>query len=131
VADGEGEAATAATTVEEKPAEVEAPAPVAAPAPAPSEAVAAAPAVVKIDTESAVHFSDYDAVFDENKGAPEMRYAPKDEDDIELDDGLLRIDESSAAPVGADDIEDLDAPIPKVAPPVNDAIDDKDIEVLE
>jgi hypothetical protein len=101
-----------------------------APAPAP------APSVVKIDTEPAtVHFSDYDAVFDEEKGT-EMRYAPKEgEDDDDLfDDGVLKINESSAAPVGDDDVEDLDAPAKVVPPPkpvFSEQIGDDEVETLE
>jgi hypothetical protein len=102
---------------------------------APAEAPASAPAIIKIDTEpAAVHFSDYDAVFDEEKGT-EMRYTPKAEDDDDFfDDGLLKIDESSAAAVGDDDVEDLDAPakvVAPVAPIFKEEIGDDEVEVLE
>jgi len=123
------------------------PAPVVVPEPTPAvpaptlvvQDVSAAPAIVKIDTENSVHFHDYDAVFDEVAGAPEMRYAPKesdDDDDEDFDDGLLEIDEGSVAALTDDDAEDLDAPpLPKKAPaPVpafNEAIDDAELVVLD
>ena len=97
-------------------------------------APAHAPAVVKIDTEpAAVHFSDYDAVFDEEKGT-EMRYTPKESDDDDFDDGLLKIDESSTAAVGDDDVEDLDAPakvVPPAAPIFKEEIGEDEVEILE
>jgi hypothetical protein len=100
--------------------------------------VEGAPAVIKIDTEpAAVHFSDYDAVFDEEKGT-EMRYTPKagdgNEDDEYFDDGLLKIDEGSTKAVGDDDVEDLDAPakvVPSAAPIFKEEIGDDEVEVLE
>lgn len=93
------------------------------------------PAVVKIDTEPAVKFSEYDAVFDENAGAPEMRYAPKDgDDDDDLSDvpadGTLDVDEASTKPLDESDVEDLDAVGPKVVPPAP-ADEEIDAEVLE
>jgi hypothetical protein len=91
------------------------------------------PAIIKIDTEpAAVHFSDYDAVFDEEKGT-EMRYTPKEEDDDEyFNDGLLKIDESSAAAVGDDDVEDLDAPAKVVPNPIfKEEIGEDEVEMLE
>lgn len=108
-------------------------------------AVAAQPAVVKIDTEPSVQFSDYDDVYDEKKGAPEMRYTPKDgmgeEDDDDLaemaSDGTLEVDEDSTKPLSDDDAVDLEAPAgPKVVPPpvrvpIPDKIGDDEIEVLE
>ena len=113
--------------------EVEASAP--APTPAPAAAPAEAPAIIKIDTEpAAVHFSDYDAVFDEEKGT-EMRYTPKAEDDDDFfDDGVLKIDEASTAAVSDDDVEDLDAPakvVPPAAPIFKEEIGDDEVEVLE
>ena len=90
---------------------------------------AAPPAVVKIDTEPTVHFSDYDDVFDETKGEPEIKYNPKDEEDDVSD--ALTVDESSVKPIDddMDEIEDLDAgPKPK---PKKETIDDEDVEVLE
>jgi hypothetical protein len=103
--------------------------------PAAAEAPAPAPAVIKIDTEpAAVHFSDYDAVFDEEKGT-EMRYTPKAEDDDDyFDDGLLKIDESSAKAVGDDDVEDLDAPakvVPPAKPAFSEEIGEEEVEILE
>jgi hypothetical protein len=141
----------AAAAEEHKEPETEA-----APAPVPEPAVptltvsdvsdSAAPAVVKIDTEPAVQFSDYDDVYDEKKGAPEMRYTPKegmgedaDEDDLAemASDGILEVDENSTKPLGDDDAEDLEAPVaPKVVPPparvpTPDKIGEDEIEVLE
>lgn len=119
------------------------------PAPAPTSE-SAPPAVVKIDTEPSVQFSDYDDVYDEKKGAPEMRYTPKegmgeggDDDDEDsladmASDGVLDVDESSAKPLSDDDAIDLEAPPspPKVvAPPPRaptpDRITDDEVEVLE
>lgn len=149
VVPAEAEPPAAAAAVEEPPAP--APAPEAAVAPAPtltvtdvSESVAP-PAVVKIDTEPAVQFSDYDDVYDEKKGAPEMRYTPKegmgegdddDEDDLAgmASDGVLEVDESSAKPLSDDDAVDLEAPVaPKPPPraPTPDRITDDEVEVLE
>lgn len=85
----------------------------------------APPSILKIDTEAAVRFSDYDAVFDETKGAPEIRYTPKeeiengrdydddDDDDDFIDlpaDGTLEIDEQSVADLSDDEVEDLEPP---------------------
>jgi hypothetical protein len=69
-----------------------------------------APEVVKIDTEpTAVHFSDYDDVYEEDRGEPEIRFSPKSVDDEE-EEGL-EIDESSARPLSDDlDLEDLEKP---------------------
>jgi len=97
--------------------------------------IVSAPAIVKIDTEpAAVHFSDYDAVFDEEKGT-EMRYTPKEEgDDDDFDDGLLKIDEASTKAVGDDDVEDLDAPakvVPPAAPIFKEEIGEDEVEILE
>ena len=93
----------------------------------------ASPSVIKIDTEPAVHFSDYDAVFDETKGAPEMLFNPKDgdeEDDVSSD--ALTIHDGPDTPLTADDAEDLDAPVAAPAPVIKkDAIDDSDVVVLE
>jgi hypothetical protein len=91
-----------------------------------------APSVIKIDTEPAVHFSDYDAVFDEAKGAPEMRFNPKDEDGDEIPSDALTIHDGPDTPLTADDAEDLDAPKPVPKPiAVKDTIDDSDVVVLE
>ncbi len=111
--------------------------------------VSAAPAVMNIDTEAAVRFSDYDAVFDETKGAPEIRYTPKeeiedgrdhsDEEDDEDDDledfepnERLEIDEQSVAALTDDEVEDLE-PMPKkpALPVFNESIESEDVEVLE
>jgi len=95
------------------------------------------PAVVKIDTEPSVKFSEYDAVFDENDGAPKMRYAPKDgDDDDDLSDvpadGTLDVDEASVKPLDESDMEDLDSVGPKVVPPVPAPAEEEiDAEVLE
>jgi hypothetical protein len=108
-------------------------------------AAAAAPAIVNIDTEPSVSFSDYDDVYDEKKGAPQLRYAPKggngndeDEDDDDFaemnSDGVLEVNESSATPVSADDVEDLEAAAPppaKVRVSAPDKIGDDEVEVLE
>jgi hypothetical protein len=87
------------------------------------------PSVIKIDTEPAVHFSDYDAVFDETKGAPEMLFNPKDgdeEDDVSSD--ALTIHDGPDTPLTAEDAEDLEPP---PAPVKKDTIDDSDVVVLE
>ena len=90
------------------------------------------PAVVTIDTEPTVHFSSYDDVFDEAKGAPELRYSPKDNDEVDMSDSLS-INESSATALSVDDVEDLDAPAPKPAQkaPVPSSIEIEEVEVLE
>lgn len=97
------------------------------PAPAP------APSIIKIDTEQAVHFSDYDAVFDETKGAPEMLFNPKDgEDDDGPSSDALTIHEGPDTSLTADDAEDLDAPaLPPKPTPKKDVIDDSEVVVLE
>ena len=128
-----------AAVAPEKKTETPAPAPVPAPASTTPEEKKEeeAPAVVKIDTEPSVKFSEYDAVFDENDGAPKMRYAPKDGDDDDDDDlsdvpadGTLDVDEASVKPLDENDVEDLDAVGPKVVPPA--AVDEEiDAEVLE
>lgn len=90
------------------------------------------PSVIKIDTEPAVHFSDYDAVFDETKGAPEMLFNPKDGDEEDVSSDALTIHDGPDTPLTADDAEDLDAPIPAPAPAIKkDTIDDSDVVVLE
>ena len=105
-------------------------------------AAESAPAIVKIDTEEAVHFSDYDDVYDEKKGGgPTVEYNPKDGDDDDIDDGAsdtLTVDESSAQPLGDDDVEDLEAPpkpsvkpAAKPAPVKKETIDDDEVVVLE
>jgi len=143
--------AVAATATDEKPADAPAPtltveekpivAATTATAEAPKESAApeAAPAVVKIDTENAVSFSDYDDVYEEGAGGPEMCYTPKDGEDDDDDegpsDGMLEIDESSARGLDDSDAIDLDAPAapaPAPAPPApkKESIEDE-CEVLE
>lgn len=103
------------------------------------EEAAAAPPVVNIETEPSVRFSEYDTVFDETQGAPEMRYNPKEGDEDEDDgpsDGALAINEESTTPLTDDDAEDLEAPKKPVAQapapaPVSDKIDDSEIVILE
>ena len=102
----------------------------------PVVAAAAPPSEVNIQTEPAVTFSSYDDVFDEAKGAPELRFSPKDGDGDEEDVESLSVNESSAAPLTVDDdVEDLDAPVAvqKVPAPAakKETIDDIDVEVLE
>jgi len=87
------------------------------------------PAVVSIDTEPTVHFSDYDSVFDEEKGQPEIRYSPKEDEEDAPSDALV-IDESTSTPVAAEDVEDLEAPPPKVEAN-KDTINDDEVVVLE
>lgn len=130
----------APVTVSEVPEVVPAPVPEvpeAPDAPAPEEIkeeVKESPAVVNIDTEPSVKFSEYDAVFDEDKGAPEMVYNPKDEDDEGPSDAL-EIDETTTGPVSMDDIEDLEEesnPKPKPKPKVDDEkIKEDDVVILE
>lgn len=85
------------------------------------------PSVIKIDTEPAVHFSDYDAVFDESKGAPEMLFNPKDEED-DVSSDALTIHDGPDTPLTAEDAEDLEPPAPVIK---KDTIDDSDVVVLE
>ena len=94
------------------------------------EKVEEPPAVVSIDTEPAVHFSDYDSVFDEAKGEPQMKYAPKSGDEEDDDDGpsdAFTVNEETAKPIGLDDAEDLEAP----PPPKKESIGDEEVVVLE
>jgi len=80
-----------------------------------------------------VKFSEYDSVFDEDKGAPEMVFNPKDDDDGPSD-SAIDIDESTTGPVTMDGIEDLDAPPsvePKVESKVDERIKDDDVVILE
>ena len=148
-------AAAAAAAEEKKPDEEDeaaaapaaaaaaaAPSPSPSPTPAAATDVSAAPAVVKIDTERAVQFSEYDDVYEEQNGAPTMRYAPKgsEDDDGSIEDlpsdGALSINESSASSLTDDDAEDLDAPrvkptsAAKVPAPPPAGID-ADVEILE
>lgn len=119
-------------------------APVAEPSPTPTpspspveekkeEETKEVPAVVSIDTEQAVHFSDYDSVFDETKEKPEIRYSPKEDEGDDGPSDTLTIDESTSAPIGEEDVEDLEAPLPKVEPKVEskETITDEEVVVLE
>lgn len=102
------------------------------------------PSILKIDTEAAVRFSDYDAIFDETKGAPEIRYTPKeeiengrdeDEDFEDLpSDGIIEIDEQSVADVAEDDVEDLEPPPVATVPlpqTFREEIASEEVELLE
>jgi len=68
-------------------------------------------------------------VFDEAKGEPQMRYSPKEEDDGPSD--ALTIDESTSAPLNADELEDLEAPIPKPVAVKKDTLSDDEVVILE
>ena len=150
-ATGSAPAATGSAAPAPAPAAAPAPAP-AAPAPAaedkpaeeksaeekPAEKAEAAPAIVKIDTENAVTFSNYDDVYEEGANGPEMRYTPKGEDDDEDEgpsDGMLEIDEASARGLDDSDAIDLDAPVAPIVIPVPPALKkatiDDDCEMLE
>lgn len=86
------------------------------------------PSILKIDTEPSVKFSNYDEVFDEEKGAPEIRHVRDEEDGIE--EGILQVDETSTTPILADDVEDLEPPtLPPL--PVDQKIDDSEVVCLE
>lgn len=86
--------------------------------------VKSSPATVSIQTEPAVHFSDYVSEFDETKEGPQIRYNPKpsaedipDRDDPDdEEEERLQIDESSAQPLSFNDIEELDGPTATSAP---------------
>lgn len=86
--------------------------------------VKSSPATVSIQTEPAVHFSDYVSEFDETKEGPQIRYNPKpsaedipDKDDPDdEEEERLQIDESSAQPLSFNDIEELDGPTATSAP---------------
>jgi len=70
------------------------------------EAVAEPISSVKIETEPAVHFAEYDSVFDETtKDISHIRYSPKDSD---FDEQPRLSFGESLAPIGGDDIEDLE-----------------------
>jgi hypothetical protein len=110
----------AAAAEEETKEVVAAPAPAPAPAPEPEP-----PAVIQIDTEKAVRFSAADDVFGED-GNTEVRPRPDDDDDdFGPSDGVLEIDESTAKPSSAEDLEDLDAPAPAAS---RMAANDDDLE---
>jgi len=97
--------------------------------PKPTEPKSVVSAVVTIDTEPTVHFSDYDSVFDEAKGEPQMRYSPKEEnDDDSIPSDAITVDESTTKAISEEDAEDLEAPVPVVK---KETIDDSDVVVLE
>lgn len=103
-----------------------APAAVAPTVPAPT-----VPAVINIDTEEAsVKFSDYDDVVGD--GDPELRFAPKgdDDDDFTPSDGIISVNETSAKPMDTLDVEDLEAPAPAPKSAFSESIDAEDVEVL-
>ena len=88
-----------------------------------------APAVVSIDTEPSVKFSEYDSVFDETQGAPEMRWNPKDEEeDYGPSDSAINVDEGSTSAVNLAEVEDLEAPLPSLQ---DEKIKEDDVVVLE
>jgi hypothetical protein len=99
------------------------------------------PSIVNIDTEPAVHFSDYDSVFDDARGGPELRYSPKDaithadDDDDDDEDGpsdTLHISSDSKELSIGDDFEDLEATAKIIPPPKKeDMLDAGDFEILE
>jgi len=87
------------------------------------------PSIVKIDTEPSVKFSDYDEIFDEEKGAPEIRHVRDDEDgDDIIEEGILKVDETSTTPILAEDVEDLEPPTIK---PNDETIDDSEVISLD
>jgi hypothetical protein len=90
------------------------------------------PAIVKIDTEPSVSFSDYNTVFG---NTPEMQYAPtvdEDDDDDDMPSDLLKIDEESAAALSDDDVEDLEPKQKGPGPAPDESIfGDSDMIVLE
>ena len=109
------------------------PAPVAAPVPAPTAAppkpkpvspvskstkvtvektAAPEPEELVVETEPAVHFSNYDNVFDENtEQVASYRYVPKDDSEP-----VLEIKEDTAQPLSMDaDVTQLDGPAPAPA----------------
>jgi hypothetical protein len=95
--------------------------------------VSSTPAVVKIDTEPSVSFSDYNTVFG---NTPEMQYAPTvddDDDDEDMPSDLLKIDEGSISALSDDDVEDLDGPKQKGpgSAPDESIFGDSDMIVLE
>jgi hypothetical protein len=85
---------------------------------------ATAPAIVNIDTEPSVTFSDYDDVIGKE---PEIIYNPKDDDDDK--DDALTVDESTTTSIDDDDVEDLEAPPPKLVR--KEEVMDDSVEILE
>jgi len=86
-------------------------------------APAPVPAIVNIDTEPSVTFSDYDDVIGKE---PEILYNPKDDDDDK--DDALTVDESTTTSIDDDDVEDLEAP-PKLVR--KEEVMDDSVEILE
>ena len=83
------------------------------------------PSILKIDTEPSVKFSEYDEVFDEEKGEPEMRHVREDDS---IEEGILNVDENSTTHITADDIdtnEDIEPPT------VDETINDSDVVCLD
>jgi hypothetical protein len=124
---------------EPAPAPVPESAPAPEPEPVPEEAAeektieTAAPAIVKIDTETtAVHFSDYDDVYEEDSGAPEIRFSPKAGlGEEEEDEGGLEVNEASARPLAEDlDLEDLEKPTAVAAPPTKAFSEDVEVDEI-
>jgi hypothetical protein len=86
------------------------------------KAEAPVPTRLTIETEPAVHFTPYDTVYQDTSGQSTIEYAPKVsvedkppstwglEDDSEDGGPSLTIHESSSS-IGADDVEDLEAPV--------------------
>jgi hypothetical protein len=98
---------------------------------APTVPAPTGPAVINIDTEEAsVKFSDYDDVVGD--GDPELRFAPKgdDDDDFTPSDGIISVNETSAKPMDTLDVEDLEAPAPAPKSAFSESIDAEDVEVL-
>lgn len=95
------------------------------------------PAVVSIDTEPSVSFSDHVSVFDEDRGEPEMR-PMESTSNYEDSSDTLKIDEESASAISDDGVEDLEAPrLPRLPEPPkanaaeSDNIKDDDVVVLD
>ena len=78
----------------------------------------------KIDTEPAVHFAEYDSVFDETtKDISHIRYSPKDSD---FDEQPRLSFGETLAPIAGDDVEDLE-PVEDIDAPLGTT---GDFEVL-
>jgi hypothetical protein len=93
------------------------------------------PAVVSIDTEPSVSFSEHVSVFDEDHGEPEMReMAPQS--NYEDSSDVIKIDETSTAAISDDGVEDLEAPEPPSEPKQvtfkeSEEIKDDDVVLLD
>ena len=92
------------------------------------------PAVVSIDTEPSVSFSEHVSVF-EDHGEPEIReMAPQS--NYEDSSDAIKIDEASTAAISEDGVEDLEAPEPPKEPKQvkfkeSEEIRDDDVVVLD